>query len=89
MVELQSLELGYVIWLTADEIVHLATFAADAAAQKELSLDDLSEAARDSILNERFWEVEDWSEFLNDGQEGFGEPDDAQSAETPDESDTP
>lgn len=74
MIELQSVELGYAIDLTADEIANLAGFAADAAEQKKLTIDQLPEGMRDSLLDERFWEVEDWDEFLRNGQEGYGEP---------------
>ena len=74
MVELQSLELGYTIWLEGDDLVNLAAFAADATEQKKLSLEDIPEGLRDAFLNERFWEVEDWDEFLEQGQEGYGEP---------------
>ncbi len=74
MVELQSLELGYVIYLEAQEIVDLAAFAADAEEQKKLSLADIDAATAGAFLDEQFWEVEDWDEFLKNGQDGFGEP---------------
>ncbi|MBY0423431.1 MAG: hypothetical protein K2Q06_14080, partial [Parvularculaceae bacterium] len=74
MVELQNLELGYVIDMSADDIVHLAAFTADADEQKKLKATDIPKEMRDSILDERFWESEDWSEFLKKGQEGKGEP---------------
>ena len=74
MIELQGLELGYSIWLEPQEMVDLATFAANATEQKKLKLDDLDKGLASSFLNERFWEVEDWSEFLENGQEGAGDP---------------
>lgn len=70
MIELQAIELGYTIYLTADDIANLAAFAADRDAQKSLTVDDLPEDIRSSLLDERFWEMEDWDGFLRDGQEG-------------------
>jgi len=70
MIELQSVELGYTISLTADEIADLAAFAADRERQKTLSLDALPETLKDGLLDEQFWEVEDWSEYLRGGREG-------------------
>ena len=74
MVELQSLELGYTIWLTADDIANLAAFNANANAQKELSLDQVPAELQETFLDQRFWEAENWDEFLRQGQEGMGEP---------------
>ncbi|MBB5519638.1 c-type cytochrome [Amphiplicatus metriothermophilus] len=71
MIELQSVELGYTINLTGEEIAHLAAFAADAVEQKKLSADQIPEPMRDLLLDERFWEVEDWDEFLREGREGY------------------
>ena len=70
MIELQSIELGYTIYLTADDIAHLAAFAGDRAVQETLTPDDLSESTRAGLLDERFWEMENWDEFLREGQEG-------------------
>lgn len=70
MIELQSIELGYTIYLTADDIANLAAFAADRDAQKSLSIDDLPETIRAGLLDERFWEMENWDQFLREGQEG-------------------
>jgi mono/diheme cytochrome c family protein len=83
MVELQNLELGYVIDLDADELTHLAAFVGDLAAQKKLAATDVPETLRDSILDERFWETEDWDEFLRRGQEGYGEPPAEETPPTP------
>lgn len=74
MVELQNLELGYVIDMSADDIVNLAAFTADSDEQKKLNATDIPQEMRDSILDQRFWETEDWSEFLKKGQEGKGDP---------------
>lgn len=74
MVELQNLELGYVIDMSADDIVNLAAFTADSDEQKKLKATDIPQEMRDSILDQRFWETEDWSEFLKKGQEGAGDP---------------
>jgi mono/diheme cytochrome c family protein len=74
MVEFQSLELGYVIDLTGQDIAHLAAFAASREEQKKLLDSAIPEPMRNSLLDERFWETEDWSEFMKEGQEGFGDP---------------
>ena len=74
MIELQGLELGYSIWLEPQEMVDLATFAANATEQKKLTSNDIDQSLADSLLNERFWEAEDWRDFLKNGQEGAGEP---------------
>lgn len=73
MIELQSIELGYTIYLTADELADLAAFAADREEQKLLDMAQVPVEMRDSLLDERFWEVEDWDDFLRAGQEGAGE----------------
>lgn len=70
MIELQSIELGYTIYLTADEIGDLAAFHANREAQAKLSVDALPENIRNGLLDERFWEMEDWDDFLRSGQEG-------------------
>lgn len=74
MIELQSVELGYTIFLTADEIANLAAFAADREEQEKLTLDQVPEPMRASFLDEQFWEVEDWTEFMRGGQEGYEPP---------------
>lgn len=70
MIELQSIELGYTIYLTADDIANLAAFAADRDAQKGLKIEDLPETIRSGLLDERFWEMENWDDYLRQGQEG-------------------
>ncbi len=69
MIELQSIELGYTIYLTADEIGDLAAFHASREAQSKLSVNDLSEELQNGLLDERFWEMENWDDFLRSGQE--------------------
>lgn len=71
MIELQSVELGYTIDLTADDIGDLAAFAADRQAQKSLTADSLPESVRAGLLDQRFWEMEDWEDFLRAGREGY------------------
>ena len=70
MIELQSIELGYTIYLTADEMAHLAAFASDRDIQKSLVIGDLPENIRAGLLDERFWEMENWDQYLREGQEG-------------------
>lgn len=70
MIELQSVELGYTIYLTADEIANLAAFAADREAQRQLTPESLPESVADSLLDQRFWEMEDWDDYLARGREG-------------------
>ena len=74
MVEFQSVELGYVIDLSADDIAQIATFAASREEQKLLKDEDIPAPMRESILDERYWETEDWSDFMANGQEGYETP---------------
>lgn len=83
MVEFQSVELGYVIDLTGEDIAHLAAFAATRAEQKKFLDSAIPGPMRDSLLDERFWEIEDWSEFMANGQEGYEPPAPEGEAETP------
>lgn len=86
MVEFQSVELGYVIDLSADDIAHLAAFAASRDEQKLLLDSAIPGPMRDSLLDERYWETEDWSEFMANGQEGYETPepaDDGEGVEAP------
>ena len=76
MIELQSIELGYTIYLTADEITDLAAFAADRQAQKSVTVEALPENVRAGLLDQRFWEMEDWEDLLRAGREGFPDPED-------------
>lgn len=85
MIELQSIELGYTIYLTADEIADIAAFAGDVQEQKTLSLDQVPETLQSGFLDEQFWEVEDWEGFLRSGQEdaGLDEPETLEPEEQP------
>lgn len=83
MIELQSVELGYTIDLTADEIGDLAAFAADRQAQKSLTADSLPESVRAGLLDQRFWEMEDWEDFLRSGREGYTPDDGVEFEELP------
>ncbi len=69
MIELQSVELGYTIFLTADEIADLAAFAQNRQQQQLLSAEALPETIQNGLLDEQFWEMEDWDGFLRDGRE--------------------
>jgi len=69
MIELQSIELGYTIYLTADDIANLAAFSADRDVQKTLTPESLPDNIRSGLLDERFWEMENWDDFLRSGQE--------------------
>ena len=73
MIELQSVELGYSIYLTADEIADLSAFAGDREEQKLLAADQLTDTLRNGLLDEQFWEMEEWEEFLRAGREGAEE----------------
>lgn len=64
MIELQSIELGYQISLTPEEIADLAGFVSDADAQVGFSSEEVPEPMRDWILNEPYWDQEEWPENL-------------------------
>lgn len=64
MIELQSVELGYTIYLTATEIADLAAFANDRDAQKMLTEDQLPETIANGLLDVRFWEIDDGLDAL-------------------------
>ena len=76
MIELQSIELGYQIALEPEEIADLAGFVSDASAQTNFSKDEVPEPMRDWILNEPYWDEQEWPddlpkeypEFPDDGQ---------------------
>lgn len=74
MIELQSLELGYTVSVTGQNIADLAAFAASIEEQRKLTADQIPEGMRDSLLDQRFWETENWDEFLRKGQEGYETP---------------
>ena len=62
MQELQAIELGYRIELTGDEIGDLAAFAADPAAQKGFSIDEVPDLLKDWFIDEPYWEQGEWPE---------------------------
>lgn len=64
MIELQSVELGYTIHLTAAEIADLAAFATDMDAQKMLTQDHLPKTIQNGLLDRRFWEIDDGLDAL-------------------------
>ena len=74
MVELQSMELGYVIALDGSDIRDLAAFLADPALQAEFTEKSIPARLKDALLDESFWGEENWDAFLRSGQEGYGEP---------------
>ncbi|HPE31602.1 MAG TPA: c-type cytochrome [Parvularculaceae bacterium] len=67
MTALQSVELGYVIDLDAQDIADLAAFAASADEQALLTLESVPVELRDWFINERYWENEDWADYLARG----------------------
>ncbi len=78
MLDLQAIELGYQIELTANDLADLAVFASDAGAQSDFSLEDVPEPMWDWMLNEPYWEDENWPERL---LEGFPESEDSDKAD--------
>ncbi|TQV71923.1 hypothetical protein [Denitrobaculum tricleocarpae] len=78
MLDLQAIELGYQIELTANDLVDLAVFASDAGAQSDFTLEDVPEPMWDWMLNEPYWEDESWPERL---LEGFPDSEDSDTAD--------
>ena len=62
MLDLQSLELGYQIELSGDEIADLAAFAASAEAQRDFSMEEIPDAMRDWIIEKPYWQGDGWPE---------------------------
>lgn len=62
MLELQSLELGYQIELSGDEMADLAAFAASDEAQRGFSMEEIPEGLRDWIIEAPYWMSDDWPE---------------------------
>ncbi|WP_282609799.1 c-type cytochrome [Pelagibius sp. Alg239-R121] len=67
MLELQAVELGYQIELTAEELADLSVFASDKGAQAGFVLEDVPEPMWDWMLNEPYWEEDNWPEKLFEG----------------------
>lgn len=64
MIELQSIELGYQIVLSADELADLAAFAANRSLQADFGENDIPEPMRYWTLDEPYWEGDEWPEEL-------------------------
>ena len=64
MLKLQQIELGYQIRLGAQEIGDLAAFAADPSEQAKFSLEQIPEPLRDWVLEEPYWQDENWPDEL-------------------------
>jgi cytochrome c len=62
MQELQSIELGYRVELTGNELGDLAAFAADPAAQEGFSIDEVPDLLKDWFIDEPYWEQGEWPE---------------------------
>lgn len=60
MVWLQTLELGYQIELTGDDIANLAGFVQDAGEQARFTEDTLPDYVRESLLSDLYRRPEDW-----------------------------
>ncbi|MEM7226063.1 MAG: c-type cytochrome [Pseudomonadota bacterium] len=72
MLELQAMELGYQIELSAVEIADLAGFVGDPDAQAQFTIDDIPEPLRDWMLDIPYWEEEqEWPESLPDDYPEF------------------
>ncbi|MHA1600227.1 MAG: c-type cytochrome [Alphaproteobacteria bacterium] len=62
MQELQSIELGYQIELTGNEIGDLAAFASSPAAQEGFSIDEVPDLLKDWFIDEIYWDEGEWPE---------------------------
>lgn len=60
MQQLQSLELGYRIELTGDEIGDLAGFISSASAQQNFSMDEVPDLLKDWFVDEAYWDLGEW-----------------------------
>ncbi len=60
MQELQSLELGYRVELTGNEIGDLAAFVADPAAQQGFSIAEVPDLLKDWFIDEPYWDQGEW-----------------------------
>lgn len=68
MTALQTIELGYVIDLDAQDIADLAAFAASPEEQKLLTIDSVGAEMRTWFLDEPHWRSGDWTEYLKRGE---------------------
>lgn len=67
MSALQTIELGYVIDLSAQNIADLAAFAASPDEQSLLTVDSVSKEMRTWFVNERYWATGQWDEYRKRG----------------------
>ncbi len=67
MIELQNLELGYFVDLTAQEIADLGGFVMDKQAQEDFSEAYVPEPMRLWMLDEPYWEGDRWPEDFIEG----------------------
>jgi len=70
MSELQAIELGYQIELSGQELGNLAAFATTPAAQEGFSIDRVPEPMRDWLLDQPYWEEEEWPARFRSGEFG-------------------
>lgn len=64
MLELQTLELGYQIELTGDEIADLAAFASSAEAQRGFSMEEIPDALQPWMIDQPYWMGDDWPDHF-------------------------
>ncbi|HMB77465.1 MAG TPA: c-type cytochrome [Kiloniellaceae bacterium] len=64
MLDLQATELGYQIALQPQEIGDLAAFVYDSRTQADFSYAEVPVPLQDWILNEPYWEFEEWPDDL-------------------------
>jgi cytochrome c553 len=67
MSALQTLKLGYVIDLSAQDIADLAAFAASHEEQQLLTPQSVSEEMRGWFIDERYWASGDWDRYRERG----------------------
>ncbi len=68
MTALQTIELGYVIDVGAQDIADLAAFAASPEEQNLLTLDSVGVEMRSWFLDEPHWSSGDWTAYLKRGE---------------------
>lgn len=67
MSALQTIELGYVIDLSAQDIADLAAFAASPEEQKLLTPQSVSAEMRGWFIDERYWATGEWDKYRTRG----------------------
>ncbi|OFX00345.1 MAG: hypothetical protein A3E78_02945 [Alphaproteobacteria bacterium RIFCSPHIGHO2_12_FULL_63_12] len=68
MSALQTIELGYVIELSAQNIADLAAFAASPDEQQLLVADSVSDEMRTWFVDERYWMTGEWEQYRQRGE---------------------